>query len=172
MSAIRRGPRPHRFDILDQRVIRDQRLSYRARGVLVRLLSNVDDYSMSAVDLAREGKEGRAAILSALKELRITGYIVTKHCQDERGRWRTESVVYDAPQPIVAEEKISPKSRNRTSVPRTSVPRMPETSTVTKQGEPLKKYNNRVGSSVEAQTLIVSSQASLTHKEQKSGLSP
>lgn len=169
MSAIRRGPRPQRFDILDQRVIRDQRLSYRARGVLARLLSNEDDYSMSAADLAREGKEGRASILSALKELRVAGYIVLKRSQDNRGRWKTESVVYDAPQPIAAEEKKPPKSRNRTSVSRTPVSRMPETSTVTEQREEQpKKNNNSAGCCVDAQALILSSPAQLTYKEQQS----
>lgn len=168
MSAIRRGPRPQRFDILDQRVVRDQRLSYRARGVLVRLLSNADDYSMSAVDLAREGKEGRASILSALKELRLAGYVITKHCQDERGRWRTESVVCDVPQPVVPEKKRPPKSGNRTSVSQTPENRMPVTSTLTEQeGEQPKKNNNSVGCCVEAQTLILSSPARLTYKEQQ-----
>lgn len=169
MSAIRRGPRPQRFDVLDQKVVRDSRMSYRARGVLARLLSNEDGFSMTAADLAREGKEGRGSILSALKELRIFGYVLTRRWQDKRGRWNTESIVYDSPQHQNEPEPNAPKSKKRTSVPRTPVSRVSESSTLKEQrGEQPKKNNNNVGCCDEAQTLISSSPAQLTHKDQQS----
>jgi hypothetical protein len=53
---------------------------------------------MTAVELADESPgEGRQAILTALRELRETGYIVQTRHQGEGGRWRTETVVYDTP---------------------------------------------------------------------------
>lgn len=99
MSTIIRAPRPPRgyFEVQNT-TARDPRLSYRARGILVRLLSNADGFGMTAADLAREGKEGRGAILTALKELRQAGYLVTTRKRVERGRWITESIIYDAPQ--------------------------------------------------------------------------
>ena len=100
MSAgIRRAPRQGNFDIVDRKTVRDKSLSYRARGVLMRLLSNADGYSMTAIDLARDGKEGRDAILAALKELREKDYLLTRRFQNEQGKWLTENTIFDRPQP-------------------------------------------------------------------------
>ncbi len=100
MTGIIRAPRPERhYTQIRNDVARDDRLSYRARGVLVRLLSNADGFQMTATNLAREGREGRGAILTALRELRDAGYIRTIKQQDGHGRWSTETFVYDTPQP-------------------------------------------------------------------------
>jgi hypothetical protein len=66
--------------------------------VLARLLSNVDGYRMTADDLAREAPDGRHSVLSALRELREAGYLVTVRVQGEKGRFRTETYVFDFPQ--------------------------------------------------------------------------
>ena len=100
MTGIIRAPRPEcHYTPIRNDVARDDRLSYRGRGVLVRLLSNADGFQMTDADLAREGREGRGAILTALRELREAGYIRTTKKQDEHGRWSTRTFVYDAPQP-------------------------------------------------------------------------
>ncbi len=100
MTGIIRAPRPEsHYTSLRNEVARDGRMSYRARGVLVRLLSNADGFQMTAADLAREGQEGRGAILTALRELREAGYIRTTKTQDQHGRWSTQTFVYDTPQP-------------------------------------------------------------------------
>ena len=113
MSAgIRRAPRQGNFDIVDRKTVRDKSLSYRARGVLMRLLSNADGYSMTAIDLARDGKEGRDAILAALKELREKDYLLTRRFQNEQGKWLTENTIFDRPQP----SPENPTSVNQTSV--------------------------------------------------------
>ena len=100
MTGIIRAPRPEcHYTQIRNEVARDDRLSYRGRGVLVRLLSNADGFQMTAADLAREGREGRSAILTALRELREAGYIRTAKKQDGHGRWSTQTFVYDTPQP-------------------------------------------------------------------------
>lgn len=97
MSIIR-SPRPDsHFATYSNDVIRDNRLSYKARGILLELLSRPDNWRISADGLAANGIDGRDAILSGLKELRDLGYIVTTRIQDDKGRWTTESVVYDCP---------------------------------------------------------------------------
>lgn len=100
MTSIVRRQRPRSgYTEIGNSTVRDSRLSYRARGILLRLLSNVDGYRMTAADLAAEGKEGRGAILAALRELKELGYLtVTKH-RDGMGRWSTRVVVYDTPHP-------------------------------------------------------------------------
>ena len=103
--TIRRAPRPQRgFTIISNDVLRDARLSYRARGVLAAILSRPDNWRTSAIDLAHEGREGRESILTALKELEATGYLVRTKRQDEKGRWVSETVIYDTPQTVGAPE--------------------------------------------------------------------
>src|SRR5579875_1589779 len=52
---------------------------------------------MTAEDLARCGKEGRGAILTALRELKAVGYVATRRRQMKRGRWITETFVFEVP---------------------------------------------------------------------------
>lgn len=99
MTGIIRAPRAHTHDQLPRAAIRDSRLSYRARGVLARLLTNADGFAMDSEDLACAGREGRDAIRVALKELRCLGYMCTKRRQLPNGRWVTETFVYETPQP-------------------------------------------------------------------------
>ena len=78
--------------------VRDARLSYRARGVLARLLSNADGFYMTAEDLATEGREGRDAIRAALRELRAAGYLLDRHISNAQGQFNgTDVYVYDTP---------------------------------------------------------------------------
>jgi hypothetical protein len=95
-------------------------LSYRARGILLEILSRPDNWRVSADSLARGGCEGRHAILTALKELREFGYMKTEKRQNEQGRFETVSIVYDIPnyEPTEVQKPASgyPKSENRTSL--------------------------------------------------------
>jgi biotin operon repressor len=91
-------------------VIRDSRLSYRARGVLLEILSRPDNWRVSGDSLARSGKEGRDAILTALKELRDCGYIRMVKVRNEDGTFETTNYVFDTPQDVV------PRPENPTTV--------------------------------------------------------
>lgn len=99
MAGIIRAPRPERgwFEVQNA-TVRDRRISFRALGVLLRILSNADGWRCTADDLARERKEKRGAILACFAELRAAGYMVTRKWQDARGRWNSETLVYDTPQ--------------------------------------------------------------------------
>jgi hypothetical protein len=90
-------------------VIRDSRLSYRARGVLLEILSRPDNWRVSGDSLARSGKEGRDAILTALKELRDCGYIKTETKRLPNGRFETNNYVYDTPQDVSVSVLPSPE---------------------------------------------------------------
>jgi len=96
---IVRSTRPdNHFTILRNEVLRDTRLSFRARGLLVSILSRPDNWSVRSEQLATETTEGRSAILTALKELREYGYIKIEKRRLENGRFETVQTVYDLPQ--------------------------------------------------------------------------
>lgn len=98
---ITRAPRPPRgwFD-MQNATARDTSISFRALGVLTHLLSHSDGFTVNADSLASKGdREGRDAIRKAFRELRYARYLVTEKRQNERGRWVTETLVFDTPQP-------------------------------------------------------------------------
>jgi hypothetical protein len=101
MSIIRSPRLESNFSVISNSVIRDNRLSYRARGVLLEILSRPDNWRVSGDSLARSGKEGRDAILTALKELRDCGYIRTVVERLPNGTFETKNFVFDTPQDVV-----------------------------------------------------------------------
>jgi biotin operon repressor len=114
MSIIRSPRLESNFSVISNSVIRDSRLSYRARGVLLEILSRPDNWRVSGDSLSRGGKEGRDAILTALKELRDCGYIRTVKQRKESGTFETINYVYDTPQQ--ASVTVLPTPENPTLV--------------------------------------------------------
>ncbi|MCD5419163.1 replication protein [Rhodococcus pyridinivorans] len=98
-GGIRRGPRmADNFTILSNAVLDDDRLSFRARGLLVWLLAKPADWHIRSESIARHSpKEGRDAVRSAMRELVDVGYLVVEKFQDERGRWITVQTIYERP---------------------------------------------------------------------------
>ena len=109
MSIIRSPRLESNFSVMSNAVIRDSRLSYRARGVLLEILSRPDNWRVSGDSLARSGKEGRDAILTALKELRDCGYIRMVKIRKEDGTFETTNYVYDSPQDVSVGVTPSPE---------------------------------------------------------------
>lgn len=138
-GGVRRGPRlTANFTVLSNVVVNDDRLSFRARGVLTWLLSKPIDWrTRSDVIAAQSPKEGRDAIRSALNELVELGYLVREKVQNEHGRWSTIQTVYEQPcaqpkpgKPTSGEPDIGqPGTVERTEKPRTETNRTARAST-------------------------------------------
>jgi hypothetical protein len=82
---------------------RDHRLSWRARGLLVELLSYPDGWRTTIDDLVRLGKiadghaEGRDAMRTAMNELVQAGYVVRSKVHDGDGQFISSFAVADDP---------------------------------------------------------------------------
>lgn len=87
----------HRFVVVDSTTVNDEKLSLRARGLLVWLLDKPDGWRVSADSIVRFTTEGRDAIRTALKELEVGGYLRRERSQGPDGKWVTVSVIYEQP---------------------------------------------------------------------------
>lgn len=114
--TIQRTPRPQtNFTILSNEILRDNRLSFRARGILASVLSRPDNWRTNADSLANESIEGRGAILTALKELEVLGYLERTKYQNELGHWVSDSLIYDQPK-FGYPTSVQPTSENSTLI--------------------------------------------------------
>lgn len=93
MSSLRKRPSP--YTTIDNSVAEDSELSFRARGILVYLLAKPDGWAVRSEAIARDGKEGRDAVQTALRELGARGHyrIVRYREGGPGGVWKTETQV-------------------------------------------------------------------------------
>lgn len=96
---IIRVPHRRRFTIIADAALRDARLSFRATGVLAYMLSLPDGSELSARRLSDVKPEGRDAILKALDELQMAGYLARDRYQMADGRWSTAVTIRELPSP-------------------------------------------------------------------------
>jgi len=94
-QTVYRTERTANFTQLPNESLRDERLSFRARGLLAFMLSFPDDWQHR--DLEEHGTEGREAVRSALRELEACGYREKVKRRDEQGRIRTFVILRDQP---------------------------------------------------------------------------
>ena len=128
-NTIIRAPRRHRFVIMDQRAVEDDRLSWAARGLLCYLLSRPDDWKVMVNDLRKRGNLGRDGVYRLLRELRTVGYAKFLRLRDRNGRIRGGIYIIreiaDSPDPelpdTVLPETAVPGTANPGALPTTDL---------------------------------------------------
>lgn len=116
--TIIRAPRPEiGYSIIRNETIRDQALSFRARGLLAYLLSMPDNWRTSTDRLQGWATEGRDAIRSAIRELERAGYMKLDKTQDDRGRWSSVWTVYDTSAKSAVEKLGDIRKKPRSPMP-------------------------------------------------------
>ncbi|MEQ7088987.1 helix-turn-helix domain-containing protein [Enterococcus gallinarum] len=100
MTKIRRGKINSHFTILSNEVLRDSRLSYKARGLLAYMLSFSEDWIFYKKKLIDDSKrDGRDSVNTGLKELINYGYLIKEQKRNSDGRFDTnEWVLCETPQ--------------------------------------------------------------------------
>ena len=95
MSVIR-CEHKYNFTIADNGFIKDPKLSAKAKGVMIYMLSLPKSWNFSLRELATHFRDGKDAINNALKELEGCGYLEKKLHRDEEGRFqRTHYIVHE-----------------------------------------------------------------------------
>ena len=99
-QAIFRHKRTKNFSVIDNGIFEQTNISWRARGILLYLLSKPDDWKVREQDIIKHGPCGRDAVRSAIKELKDAGYIQKVAIKDPKtgkiSEWKT--YVNDEPQ--------------------------------------------------------------------------
>lgn len=106
-GIVRVSKRDSSYAIIDPFFLSDERLSWKAKGLLGYLLSKPSNWRVYVSDLVKRSKDGKDAVYSALKELEAAGYIERRQMRDPETQRITgyETVVFERPvNPIEPEE--------------------------------------------------------------------
>lgn len=98
MAIIRRATPSENFTIISNSWLRDERLSWKARGLLCYLASHSVGWATSTRALVNAGPDGRDAVGSGLRELVRLGYLVRTQTTDDEGHFG--EVTYDLCDPL------------------------------------------------------------------------
>lgn len=95
---IRRRVRSN-FTTLPNELIRDPRISWKALGILVFVLSLPDNFRLRLSHLSKQKTSGRDATRTGIKELQVAGYLRIYRERGERGKFsHTTWLVSDQPE--------------------------------------------------------------------------
>jgi hypothetical protein len=111
--VIVRHPHEAKFTVIDNATLGDDRLSWKARGILAYLLSKPDGWEVMVRHLVNAAPDGRDAVLSGLRELEAIGYLV-------RGeQLRTADGTFDTADTEIHERPLGgwPSEEQKPSVP-------------------------------------------------------
>ena len=114
--AIFRIHKTRNYTVMSNRHLNDRRLSYKAIGLLSKMLSLPDDWDFTVAGLVTLAKDGKESVTSAIKELEAAGYVRRTRLQDEKGRFAGYDYdVFEEPrevQPEAGEKDAQPLTGN------------------------------------------------------------
>lgn len=98
-GIVRVSKRDSSYAIIDPFFLSDERLSWKAKGLLGYLLSKPSNWRVYVSDLVKRSKDGKDAVYSALKELEVAGYIERRQMRDPETQRISgyETVVFERP---------------------------------------------------------------------------
>jgi len=88
MSKITRKKRNTNFTTVSNDIPNNPNLSWKAKGLLLYLLSRPDDWSVYISQLSKVGTDGKDSTSSGVKELIKEGYIMRTAERDEKGKFK------------------------------------------------------------------------------------
>lgn len=109
------------YTVVNNTIIRDKRLSWKAKGIWLYAFSRPDDWTFHINDLINQSTDGTDSVRNGLKELEDAGYLKRERNRNEKGHVMGASWVFvEIPsQEVVNSQIISPKTENPTLVSQT-----------------------------------------------------
>lgn len=108
------------YTIMPNKPLRDQSLSYGARGLLGFMLTLPEDWDYSFGGLVKVSKEGKAAVRTLINELKEAKYIKISQSRNEKGYYQYNYEVYEIPYDMFIKTANNPTPDFRTSDERNS----------------------------------------------------
>lgn len=108
------------YIMLNKEFVNDTGLSFKAKGILLYLLSKPDNWRIMICDLINSSIDGETAVRNGIKELITAGYIEKKITRTNKGRFeKFEYIIYETRQtfensdvePIVENQEMDPPIR-------------------------------------------------------------
>ncbi|HFK1489280.1 DnaD domain protein [Bacillus cereus] len=98
--GIIRVKKDSNYSVINNTGLKDERLSWKAKGILAYALTLPDDWTFHISELARHAKDGEDSLRTGFKELKELGYVKRYPIRDGNTkkitRWDTE--IYETPQ--------------------------------------------------------------------------
>jgi hypothetical protein len=92
---IHRSHHTQQYVVIPNAIARDTRLSFRARGLLVHLLSLPSEWHVTTDMLAEDNPDSRESVRRGMRELRDAGYVVLHAGRGAGGRITKHLEVFD-----------------------------------------------------------------------------
>lgn len=96
-TIIRVRNKTENFSIIDNRFVLDKSLSFKAKGILVYLLTRPNDWKVYIAEIASHSVDGIDSVKSGLKELKEAGYVVHRVVREKGKIIAHEYIVYETP---------------------------------------------------------------------------
>ncbi|XVK93318.1 replication protein [Staphylococcus equorum] len=101
MATFRVYKESGNFVMVHKDFIHDSNLSWKAKGILLYLLSRPDDWQVYETEIVKHSSDGLSGLKSGIKELEEVGYIQRNRKRDDKGRLKEyEYLVYEQPNHI------------------------------------------------------------------------
>jgi hypothetical protein len=111
VAIIRGALSPDNYTIVPNEWLRDQRLSYKAKGILAYIMSHRADYELTVEQMVEQSSDGAGAIYSGLKELVDVGYLLRERRRNPNGTLGATDYRVAAVDPATSQKSTSGKPR-------------------------------------------------------------
>lgn len=141
---------PERFTALSNKIVRDDRLSWKARGIFLYLFSQSENWEFYEVEVAKHSSDGRDSLRSGLKELEKYGYIKRERTRNDKGQlMNSDWLLSDVPmlsEPISDKPMSEYPTQENTTLSNTNLSNTKLSNTKLSNSNKLKDKGNMSGS--------------------------
>jgi hypothetical protein len=104
------------YTVINNTICKDNRLSWKAKGIWLYAFSRPDNWTFHENDLVNQSTDGRDALRSGLKELEDTGYLRRDQNRNNSGQFGDANwTFYETPFKIISPKTENPSTENPTT---------------------------------------------------------